>query len=167
ARERVHRVAHARRVRRVVAAFVAEIVVGEVADHVRGHEPGEHEDEGERVEAPRGEREQAGDDRRLRGDDEDDAARRIEKLGRRIQVPDFLHTRTIEAGKGAEPQGELRSTCCGPLAHALPRKKKGDIVLCDIGTQYWTLVQLSGTPEDNYNPGTSGGGKVHGPASQK
>ena len=105
-----------------MAALVAEIVVGEIADHVRGDETREHEDERDRVEAPRGEREQPGDDRRLRGDDEDDAARRIEKLRRGVQMPNFLDPRTIEAGEGAEPQGELRPAGCRPLAHA-PLKK--------------------------------------------
>src|SRR5207249_7021207 len=35
------------------------------------------------------------------------------------------------------------------------RPSRSDIVLCDIRTQYWTLVQLSGAPADHYYPGTA------------
>ena len=84
ARERVNRIAHARRVRRVVAPPEAEIVVAEVADHMGGDEARQHADELGPGEAPRIGGEEAGDDRGLRGNDENDAARRIEKARDRV-----------------------------------------------------------------------------------
>jgi len=90
ARERMHRVAHARRIGRVVAALVAEVIVAEVADHVGDDESEQHQDESAQVEFPGGQREEPGDDRGLRRDHQDDAARRIQELRYRVQPADLF-----------------------------------------------------------------------------
>src|SRR5208283_1315403 len=108
ARQRVDGVAHPRRVRRVVPALEAEIVIAEVADHVGDDEADQQADEFGPGEAPGVGGEEAGDDRRLRGNDENDAARRIEKARNRVEAPHLLDARPVEAGKRPGPEPRFR-----------------------------------------------------------
>jgi hypothetical protein len=101
--QRVHRVAPARRVVGVVAAPRAEVVVGEIAHRVQHDVPQHDEQEGEEREAAVGRGDEAGQQRRLERDDEDDAARRVQKAGDGVEGREVVGERRVEAGEGARP----------------------------------------------------------------
>ncbi len=103
ARDWMHGVAHARGIRRVVAALETEIIVAEVADHMRDDEADQHQHEVDEVETTVARREQSRDHRRLRGDHQDDAARGVEKSGDRVEAPHLFKIRLVEASEGAPP----------------------------------------------------------------
>jgi hypothetical protein len=92
-----------------VPALVAEVIIAEIADHVRGDEPYEYQNEGWRRKPPVGGSEQPGDDRRLRRDHQNDAAGGIEKLRDRVQLADLFDAWPMEAGEGPDPKLKLRS----------------------------------------------------------
>ena len=97
-------VTHARRVRRIVTAREAEVVVAQVADHVGDNEPGQHGDEI----APCKDADVGGEERGNNGglgrNDQNDAACGLEKQRHAIESSGVLRTRLVEADKGAPPQ---------------------------------------------------------------
>src|SRR6476620_4058076 len=102
----MHRVPHPRRVRRVVPVSEPEIIVAEIADHMGNNEPDQYPDEFTPFKMASLESKETRNNRRLGRNNQNDAARGVQKERYMVEAANIPCSWLVKASKRPPPKAK-------------------------------------------------------------